>query len=106
MEQNVCICIISNIYDTQSTRTYENAQCKLILTAPVAETSLVHYAASDVHCTANTIPFQSGSVPPECMAAINKQFRSKGFSKKVSIFCQHHGGRNTKRLYIQIQTVQ
>ena len=83
MEQNVCICIIPNISDTKSTRTYENAQCELILTAPVAETSLVHYTASDVHCTANTIPSKSGNVQPECMAAIDKQFRSKGFSKKA-----------------------
>ena len=29
----------------------KTAQCKLILTAQVAETSLVHYTASDVHCT-------------------------------------------------------
>ena len=99
VEQNDCICIPTNMSDTQSTGTYEanSVQINIDSTA-VAETSLVHCTASDVHCTTNTIttetrsvettqdnniPSQSGSVQPECMAAIDKQFGSKGLSKKV-----------------------
>ena len=103
------------MFDTQSTGTYEaNSMQVNIDSTAVAETSLVHCTASDVHCTTNAIttetisvektqdnniPSQSGSVQPECMAAIDKQFGSKGFSKKkLENFFQHHGEKEHKKI--------
>ena len=101
--------------DTQSTGTYEanSVQVNIDSTA-VAETSLVHCTASDVHCTTNmittetrsvettqdnNIPSQSGSVQPECMAAIDKQFGSKGFSKKVRELLSASWRKGTQKDY-------
>ena len=60
--KNVCICISSNLPDTQGAGTYETISVQTnINSSSVAKTSLVSVSSSAVHCTIKTSTMQTRS---------------------------------------------
>lgn len=113
--QNVCICLSTNLPDTQSFRTHQTVPVQIdINSTTVAEASLVHITTSDVYSLTNTsttesrstettqighFSSQARSIQSQCMATIDKQFRSEGFSQKVRKLLSASWRTGTQRDY-------
>ena len=99
MESNVCVCIPTNLPDSQSFGTHEAGTLSGNFdSSSMAKKTLVSGSTAVVHCksnqvTSNTLSLEStkhdyissGSqgVQSECMVAINRQLSANGFSQKV-----------------------
>lgn len=91
------VCISPNLFDSQSNTTYEEVSLPNPVNSPsVAEEELVHESSSNVNCMSNAttsatqsivstqnnnLSSESGGVQSCCMAAIDRSFQNKGFSK-------------------------
>ena len=99
MESNVCVCIPTNLPDSQSFGTHEAGTLSGNFdSSSMAKKTLVSGSTAVVHCKSNQVTsntqslestkhdyISSGSqgVQSECMVAINRQLSANGFSQKV-----------------------
>ena len=99
MESNVCVCIPTNLPDSQSFGTHEAGTLSDNSdSSSMAKKTLVSGSTAVVHCKSNQVTsntqslestkhdyISSGSqgVQSECMVAINRQLSANGFSQKV-----------------------
>ena len=97
--RNVCLCLPSNLSNSESPTTHAEVQLPDNSDSPTVATSpLVHKSSADVsrksHETTNqvrsvkpaknkNIPSKSGCVQSVGLAALNKNFQAKGFSKQT-----------------------
>ena len=99
MESNVCVCIPTNLPDSQSFGTHEAGTLSGNFdSSSMAKKTLVSGSTAVVHCKSNQVTsntqslestkhdyISSGSqgVQSECMVTINRQLSANGFSQKV-----------------------